>query len=380
MRAQMPFDLHSRIVSRIYDCAEGNDNWDDVLISMADLFQLENAALTVIDSKLAHANVLSPRSNPDIARSYENFWWQHDPTSAVASAMSAGQYVTLDDTGREVFFGSAFYNDFWRLSGLGSERLSINLTSGNGLLSCLVLQPSARNDTIADTTVQSALMFSGHMARAIKWASRLARAEAERLLDRRRFAPGYAGFFILGAQGQILHADDAGELLLSKGDPFRALSGHLTDNDAQGATALRAALASINGLAELDATTVSLASGVSGPKGATLSLELLPFGDKAYGRFGIKPKVMVVASWVEEKSPDGQALLRDQFGLTFAEATLVLELLKGDGRAAAAQRCGISVNTARTHMMHIFQKIGINRQTELISLVMKTLPDRSAAK
>jgi hypothetical protein len=38
--------------------------------------------------------------------------------------------------------------------------------------------------------------------------------------------------------------------------------------------------------------------------------------------------------------------LRRRFGLTAAEAKLATEILKGDGRAAAARRRGISVDTA----------------------------------
>jgi DNA-binding CsgD family transcriptional regulator len=62
--------------------------------------------------------------------------------------------------------------------------------------------------------------------------------------------------------------------------------------------------------------------------------------------------------------------LRRLFGLTNAEAALAAEILKGDGRRAAAQRCGITDGTAKTHLEHIFEKTGTRRQAELIRLLL----------
>ncbi|MCB1490935.1 MAG: helix-turn-helix transcriptional regulator, partial [Rhodobiaceae bacterium] len=57
------------------------------------------------------------------------------------------------------------------------------------------------------------------------------------------------------------------------------------------------------------------------------------------------------------------------FGLTLAEARLAIEMARGDGREAAAARCGISVNTARSHLTRIFEKTGVSRQAELAKLL-----------
>src|SRR5690606_37813238 len=62
--------------------------------------------------------------------------------------------------------------------------------------------------------------------------------------------------------------------------------------------------------------------------------------------------------------------LGHRFGLTRAEAILALEICKGDGREAAAQRCGISVSTAHTHLNRIFSKTGTRRQAELVHLLL----------
>jgi DNA-binding CsgD family transcriptional regulator len=65
-----------------------------------------------------------------------------------------------------------------------------------------------------------------------------------------------------------------------------------------------------------------------------------------------------------------QMNLRRRFDLTSMEAALAAEILKGDGRKAAALRCGISDATAKTHLANIFEKTGTHRQAELVRFLL----------
>lgn len=46
--------------------------------------------------------------------------------------------------------------------------------------------------------------------------------------------------------------------------------------------------------------------------------------------------------------------------------------MKGDGRAAAARRRGISIDTANYQLARIFEKTETHRQTELIRVLLDT--------
>jgi DNA-binding CsgD family transcriptional regulator len=54
------------------------------------------------------------------------------------------------------------------------------------------------------------------------------------------------------------------------------------------------------------------------------------------------------------------------YGLTQTEGKLVQLLVGGTTLDNAATDLDISVNTARTHLKHVFHKTGINRQAELV--------------
>ncbi len=67
--------------------------------------------------------------------------------------------------------------------------------------------------------------------------------------------------------------------------------------------------------------------------------------------------------------PLSAQVLQQIYGLTRAEIVLVQALASGHSLEEAAHVIGIAVNTARTHLKHIFIKTGAKRQSELIHQV-----------
>ena len=63
-------------------------------------------------------------------------------------------------------------------------------------------------------------------------------------------------------------------------------------------------------------------------------------------------------------------VLAQLYGLTHSEAELVRLLALGFSLEDAAARRGVSVNTARSHLKHVFAKTGTSRQGELVRLVI----------
>lgn len=55
------------------------------------------------------------------------------------------------------------------------------------------------------------------------------------------------------------------------------------------------------------------------------------------------------------------------FGLTRAEATIVRKIIDGDGAAAVAEDLSVSLETVRTHIRRVYNKLGINSREQLFS-------------
>ncbi len=64
--------------------------------------------------------------------------------------------------------------------------------------------------------------------------------------------------------------------------------------------------------------------------------------------------------------------LVELFGLTRVEATLAQTIASGGTVEDAAANCKVTVETARTYLKRIFQKVGVRRQVDLVQLILTT--------
>lgn len=64
-------------------------------------------------------------------------------------------------------------------------------------------------------------------------------------------------------------------------------------------------------------------------------------------------------------------MLQFAYGVTAREAETALCLLDGLSPGEIAERCGVSINTIRTHLKRIYDKIGVTGQTELVARLLK---------
>ena len=66
-----------------------------------------------------------------------------------------------------------------------------------------------------------------------------------------------------------------------------------------------------------------------------------------------------------------EAELRQLYGLTSTEARLANLMMEGKALDQCCKILNIRRSTARTHLQHLFEKVGVQRQSELVSLLLK---------
>jgi DNA-binding CsgD family transcriptional regulator len=80
--------------------------------------------------------------------------------------------------------------------------------------------------------------------------------------------------------------------------------------------------------------------------------------------FILDPQLPVEAAEVE---------LRQLYELTSSEARLANLLMEGKTLDACCDQLGIRRSTGRTHLQHLFEKVGVQRQSELVSILLKSI-------
>lgn len=95
------------------------------------------------------------------------------------------------------------------------------------------------------------------------------------------------------------------------------------------------------------------------------------------------PRDALVAVFIqdpEEQLNIDQGELIRLFGLTSAEARITARLVHGEDAAHIAATAGVSIHTVRTQIKVVLSKTGVNRQTELVSLILRSAATRSNAR
>ncbi|MBI1291456.1 hypothetical protein GC173_09470 [bacterium] len=366
-------DSGLHIVGRIYDCALDNSGWGDVLAALADYCGGENVALAVIDRHTGYSAVTAPRADPAVIAAYEKSWWRMDPTVVATGTLAVGQVTSLEETGRDQFLASPFYNEFWRSSGLGAERLASNLAVRDGFFASAVLQASARRDRIEAEMERRFRHFVPHLIRSVEMANRYRGLQYENLLGAPANDPGMSGRLVVDSEMRLLFADAGGEAFLARSGCLKFRSGAVgvLDRKTDRKLAQMVACAGGNPLGRAPGGCLSVAC----PRTRRIvTIDILPV-HPAHMPPGLPfacggaPAAILSLGYLQDERQAVVDELRSRFGLTAAEAALAFEMLVGDGRQAAASRCGISINTARTHLTRVFDKTGVRRQAELIALV-----------
>ena len=106
---------------------------------------------------------------------------------------------------------------------------------------------------------------------------------------------------------------------------------------------------------------------VRGGEALRLFISPLPRERVAFGVAA--PAVLVLLGDPDAAAPRRADELRKAFGLTQAEARLLSALLSGERLSDYADRLGISIGTARTHLKHLLAKTDHHRQIDLVRAV-----------
>ncbi|WP_341862023.1 LuxR C-terminal-related transcriptional regulator [Gymnodinialimonas sp. 57CJ19] len=237
------------------------------------------------------------------------------------------------------------------------------LTDGRRLV--LSTTTSTASDTASPELLQSLLC---HLDRAVALANRLSSADMERNIGSDLLERLSVGTVFLDAERNVVTMTGMASTLIAAGDGLRLRGGMIS------------ALCGTEDRALQSAIKATLSHPENGPSDVlrvhqprcerALGIVVQPIAKSAQSG-GIACALVIRDS--ERTCAPGEAMLRKLFDLTPAEATLTSILSMGLTLDEASAELDISRNTARAHLRAIFSKCGINRQTELVRLVLTSV-------
>lgn len=362
------------LVGDIYDAALDPDLWPVALARIGDAIGGPHLLFGIYDQASGLSNLLSPGIDPELIASLLA-WAPHNPLLPLGIGQPPGKVFSIGDfITEDEFSASAFANEWWYAAGFDFEPLTTNLLVDHNAIGILTSHNSQKRAPFDSHQKRLFAALAQHLVRAVALQRRVHHLQISRHHALAALERLQQGFMLVDASARPLYVNSVGKSLLDGRDGVRLEGSKLSANQADDARELQTLIACCDGRnpekigGEME---VRRASG-------RLSLHVLvtplrPGSDIAAIPWAVNwhpsATVLITDPEVEVRSRIDE--LRERFGLTRAEATFALEIIKGDGRQATADRLGITVGTARGHLSKIFDKTGVSRQAELVRLLLQ---------
>lgn len=355
-------DTSSEVADAFFDAAAEPARWFEALNALTGYMGGTSGLLVIQDPALAVPRQLAAMGFSDTAKKlYADYYHAHDLWAVISSRRpTLHAHLGPDLVCPEKFVRSEIWNDFGRphIGGFHLVGAAIPLDAGRKLLLGIHRPQEAaefdETDRARLNTLTAQLQASVALQlrlEAAEFAMGVGLAALERL---------DCGVIVADGGGRMTYANPRAEaLLLEAGGTVlstRGLSGPRGAGLGQLARLVAAVCAGGTGGA------VQLA-GRNGTPAVWAHVSLLPY------RLAETPRprlALITLRAVRPASPLSDALLKQVYGFTPAEAAVARGLMEGATIAELAEARGVSVTTLRSQVSAILGKAGVRRQSELL--------------
>ena len=355
-----------RALQGLYDAVVMPETWPTALHAFARA--TNSVGCLFYPQEQARALVHLPVS-PDIQdfiAAYVNEGWHLQDVRAKRGwpQAAAGKVVFTDDdiTTAEERQSSPYFQEFhsnWSLPNWAA----ISFVANGGLW-CMPLLRSQRQGPASKKHARILAATSPHLGRVIELAT---------LLDSRRVAD-HLGLLhrsgraaaLIDWGGNVSGLTPAAEALL--GTDLSVRVGRLMAREPNSNASLqRLIAAAANGSTN---STAAIVVAIARPRRRPILVRAVPLTGLLGDVFGQARSLLLFDDLDDKKRPAAE-LLRGLFGLTPAEARLLVEMASGDAVELAAERLEISTGTARNQLKSAYHKVGVHKQSELVALLSR---------
>ncbi|HEY0778303.1 MAG TPA: helix-turn-helix transcriptional regulator [Gemmatirosa sp.] len=383
MRLSHSAATFSRLVGLLYDAAVDPARWPAALDGVRSALRFDHAVLALHDGpggrvQVEHAVNLAPRWYERMRR-YDAHavaaWGGMD----VILGHPVGEPAVLSrlNPGGLTDPANPWAMDWAAPLGI-VDQVALVLARDGGAVGCVGLGRHRDRGPVGAGDLDALRALVPHVQRA---------AAIGRLLDEHRDTAGRlaavldhlaAPVLLLAADARVLHANAAARDLLAEGVPLRVRDGRLTSSVTGVVRAITDALGHIvRGLdaglpgavgARHNGFGIPVRGSVSrhGDDARMFALHLLPLGgspERSVPARGAVAALFIASPQARPGRVDD--IVAALYGLTPAEARVFALIAAGHTPAEAADALGVAASTLRTHLLRVYTKLGVHRQSDL---------------
>ena len=358
-----------RLVELFYEAALDASLWPQALHELARAVGVPGAQVRPLAEASPLRHLVSPDLN-DAVQAYVTKWWQEDfVVTAVRELGLSGIINHQDVADDEEWERHPFIQEFRRQFGFGGFVADID-NSSTGSQTTVIVELDDRKPALTRGERSLFEQLSGHAVRAIRIAARLAQPHPLKLALEEALNATAVATAIVDRQRRVAFANRAFEALDHRG--LRVVERRLVaESGAQQADLDRMLAAVLDGRTRQSGDA---AIALKRSRGQPLIVQMapLPIAAQQQPFLSIRPSnyALVVVTDPEAAFGNSEAALMS-LGLTTMEAKVAGLVGEGLSPRQAALRLGHTEATARTLLKRAYDKLGVERQSQLASLVAR---------
>jgi len=365
----LPSKQVTNLIGSVYDAATEPTLWEPFLGELATTCRADSAALVVHHfGREVHTVSASWNLDPDGQRLYQQHYgsidvWTMRAQSRLGTACASEWLCPL-----EQLVTTEFYNDFLFRYGIVHGMFGLVERNANSWASVSLYRGTLSRE-FRPSDLRTLNLLIPHVQRALRLHFQFSQIKARSEGIETTLNMLTTGMILLGARGEVLLMNNRAEQLLNRRDGLLLAHGKL------GATvyAESVRLQTMIGGAAQTGSGAGLSAGgtilISREEGRPISVTVTPLHEFS-ATLSQRPAAVLFIFDPDRNLELPIDLLQRCYGLTPAEARLAMVLLEGHSLKEAADSCGVTHNTAKSQLKSIFLKTQVNRQSELIRLLL----------
>jgi DNA-binding CsgD family transcriptional regulator len=361
----------SQLIGDIYDASLDAGLWPSVVEAIA---RFVPGAFVNLFSQDATRKTAQAFYTYGISQDYLDLYFQRyihlNPMFPTALFFEVGRILTENDIMPKAEFNETrFFKEWVRPQGIVDSMAAILEKSATSVAG-IAIGRGEQHGLVNDEALRRMGLIVPHVRRAVTIGKviDLHKVEAATLAD--TLDGIAAATFLVDANGRIVHANVAGHAILRDGAVVRSVGPRLAAIDAQADRALCDLFASAeNGDAALGARSVSLPLTSRGGERFVAHVLALTAGARRKAGIVHSAAAAVFIRKSELDLPHPLEVISNAYRLTPSEMRVLMLIVQIGGVPEIAPVLGVSETTVKTHLQHVYEKTGTQRQADLVKLV-----------
>lgn len=367
------------LIGRVYEAAVDATLWESFLEQVAKISRADASGLVMHDfGRQIHTISASWRLDPQVLHLIREYYGPLDVWAIAGRWKPEGWVGTSPELCRiETLKKTEVYNDLMVPFDIEHAMFGIFQKNREHLASISLFR-SASSEEFQISDLDILRFLTPHMQRAFKLHFQFSELKARADQTENALNMLSTGVIFLGDSCEIVLLNRSADELLRRKDGLRLEQRKLTATLCSESAALQsmiaAAVQTSNGKGLSAGGTIL----VTREMGRPLSLTVAPLRNSMMA-LEKPPAAVLFISDPDQRVEVPADVLQRCYALTRAEARLAMLLLEGRSLNEAADTCAVTRNTAKSQLKSIFSKTQVQRQGELIKLILLSVGQLRAA-